>query len=75
MTILKQYLDQAERLKKKKTSTTDGKLADKTVKFCPRCHRCYDTRYYKDVGNTGKVIYYDDFPSYGKERRTCKRCE
>jgi len=75
MTILKQYLDQAERLKEKKTSTIDGKLADKTVKFCPGCRRCYDTRYYKDVGNAGKVIYYDDFPSYGKEKRTCKGCE
>ena len=44
--------------------TPDGELADKTIKYCVVCNRCYDTRYYKDVRDPSKVIYYDNFPTY-----------
>ena len=76
MTLIQKYLNSFERpFEEKDTSTPDGKLADKTIKYCPECRRCYDTRYYKDVGNTDHIIYYHDFPSFGKEKRICKECE
>ena len=76
MTLIQKYLDSFERpFEEKDTSTPDGKLADKTIKYCPECRRCYDTRYYKDVGNTDNIIYYHDFPSFGKEKRVCKECK
>tara|TARA_R100000995_G_scaffold75479_1_gene44842 strand:+ start:498 stop:710 length:213 start_codon:yes stop_codon:yes gene_type:complete len=55
--------------------TPDGELADKTIKHCVVCNRCYDTRYYKDVVDPTEVIYYDDFPKFGKEKQTCKNCK
>jgi hypothetical protein len=76
VTLIQKYLDSFERpFEEKDTSTPDGKLADKTIKYCPECRRCYDTRYYKDVGNTDNIIYYHDFPSFGKEKRICKECK
>ena len=62
MTPPKRHPNQSEFLKKKDTATTDGKLADKSVKFCPHCRRCYDTRYTKMSVILAKSFIMTTFP-------------
>lgn len=73
-TILEQATSSDSRVESRGDSTWDGKITDKTIKFCPSCRRCYDTKYYKDVVDSGSITYYDDFPTYGKEKLPCGNC-
>lgn len=57
----------------------EGVYTDQCVKFCPSCRNCYEIvrtetikygkRYY-----TYNMMFLRDFPSYGKEKKTCPRC-
>ena len=57
----------------------EGVYTDQCVKFCPNCRNCYEIvrtetikygkRYY-----TYNMMFLKDFPSYGKEKKTCPRC-
>jgi len=57
----------------------EGAYTDQCVKFCPSCRNCYEIvrtetikygkRYY--VYN---MMFLKDFPSYGKEKKTCPKC-
>lgn len=62
------------RIEPAEQSTLDGRTTDKAIRLCPVCNTCYDTKYYKDHADMDKITYYQDFPKYGKERRTCPRC-
>lgn len=59
----------------------DAKRADQHIKYCPDCNRCYeiDTEQSKMKSNRiiGKKIYlyYENFPTYGKQVKICNRCE
>ena len=50
--------------------------ADKTVKHCLNCKRCwekiesYNIRHYEGYA----YVYYDNFPTYGKQKITCPKC-
>ena len=46
----------------------DARTADRTVKFCPKCKKCYE------IINKN-CHYYTDFPSYGKARVVCRACK
>ena len=50
---------------------SDGRVADRDLKVCNLCKIVWQ----KHVFN-GKVsiMYYDEFPRYGKENNTCPSC-
>ena len=60
-------------------SDGEGLYADQCLKFCTKCRNCYEI-----IMTRGKrkgryihmyhVALYKDFPSYGKEKKTCPRC-
>ena len=66
--------------KKYDSRTNEAKRADKDIKYCPECKMCYekyaDTYNKKHLTLYGKKLYvhYEDFPSYGKEVKTCPEC-
>ena len=47
----------------------DGKRADKNIKYCESCKRCWEYN-----GNIKNLAHYEDFPTYKRERKTCKIC-
>ena len=73
-TILETVSDNKSRIESTDQATLDGRTADKAIRLCPVCNTCYDTKYYKDYADMGKVTYYEDFPKYGKEKVVCPEC-
>ena len=57
----------------------EGVYTDQCIKFCTKCRNCFEI-VITDTSHTGKriytynMVYYRDFPSYGKEKKTCPRC-
>tara|TARA_R100000664_G_scaffold2996_1_gene7058 strand:- start:34044 stop:34241 length:198 start_codon:yes stop_codon:yes gene_type:complete len=49
----------------------DAKTADKRIKYCPGCKKCWESIYY---GSKQNIYHYLDFPTYGKAREICKVC-
>ena len=50
----------------------DAELADKTIFYCTECRRCYEP---SRVNWHNRTEYYEDFVSYGKPRKICKKCK
>ena len=73
-TILEKVSGSKSRIEPSEQATLDGRTADKAIRLCPVCKLCYDTKYYKDYADMGKVTYYEDFPKYGKEKVVCPEC-
>ena len=73
-TILEKVSGSKSRIEPTDQATLDGRTADKAIRLCPVCKLCYDTKYYKDYADMGKVTYYEDFPKYGKEKVVCPEC-
>jgi hypothetical protein len=70
------YLAELMIFHKKKPSSIDAKFADKSIKLCPECKRCWQLILSGWKGSMGILPnYYYDFPSYGKEKKICKQCE
>lgn len=63
------------RIESSEQATLDGRTTDKAIRLCPVCNTCYDTKYYKDFADMGKVTYYKDFPKLGKQKKVCPKCE
>tara|TARA_R100000654_G_scaffold38556_2_gene64311 strand:- start:659 stop:961 length:303 start_codon:yes stop_codon:yes gene_type:complete len=63
----------------KKGLDGEGVYTDQCIKFCTECRNCfeivrtetikYGKRYY-----TYNMMFLRDFPSYGKEKKTCPKC-
>lgn len=55
-----------------RTNTKSGnkphKEISKRLKLCTLCNKVYEMEY-----QTRKILYYRDFPTYGLERKHCKR--
>ena len=49
----------------------DSHYADRFIKRCPVCCACWQ---YKVAFTKSIPIYYEDFPSLGKEESVCPRC-
>lgn len=50
---------------------SDAILADKFIFYCHSCKQCWE----KPKERWNKAIeYYNDFPSYGKQRKRCTVC-
>ena len=73
-TILETVSGVKSRIESSEQSTLDGRTTDKAIRLCPVCNLCYDTKYYKDFADMGKITYYKDFPKFGKKRETCPKC-
>ena len=73
-TILEKVSGSKSRIEPSEQATLDGRTTDKAIRLCPVCNLCYDTKYYKDYADMGKVTYYEDFPKYGKEKVVCPEC-
>ena len=50
----------------------DARKADKNIKYCKECRRCWEPIYY---GNKQSIYHYVDFPLYGKQKQICKHCK
>ena len=74
-TILEKVSGTKSRIENSEQATLDGRTADKAIRLCPVCNTCYDTKYYKDFADMGKVTYYKDFPKLGKQKKVCPKCE
>ena len=66
--------------KKRKDSNCDSKQADKNIKHCKSCDRCWEMdrtkahQSHKTRGTFSAYLYYEDFPKRGKEIKTCPSC-
>lgn len=49
----------------------DGKKADKSIKYCEDCNRCWETI---KLGGSNNVLHYEDFPTYKRKRKKCFIC-
>ena len=64
-----------------KTSSFDAYRADKQVKYCTKCKKCWelDTTAVRNLKGQKKgtqlLNHYPNFPSYGKKRKTCLVCK
>lgn len=57
----------------------DSLNADEVIKYCKACNKCWEQLVIqltiKSRGiDTDFITYYDDFPTYGKEKKTCHQC-
>ena len=72
-----EWADKSHILKKRdeRIGIHEGRLADDEIKFCDKCNTCWEPdKYYSRNSNQNVVLYYKDFPRYGKEIQTCQRC-
>jgi hypothetical protein len=54
----------------------DSKAADKNIKYCKYCNKCWEIQLMNNFRKKErKIIYYDDFPNYGKIKQTCDTCK
>ena len=58
--------------KREQKRNLDAELADKTIFYCTSCKRCYEP---SRVNWQDYTHYYEDFVSYGKPRKICKKCK
>jgi len=76
--IIESYL---ERTTREKVVTGNGrktcgldKKADKDIKHCRQCRRCWEPVCKPDNSKI-QFLWYNDFPAYGKEIKTCPTCQ
>ncbi len=50
----------------------DGNFADRNIYYCESCDRCWQVKY---VTSANGINYYEDFPTFKRERKTCKGCK
>lgn len=53
----------------------DAVLADLRIKYCSGCRSCWESVEKYKGQKIRELVTYSDFPSYGKERLLCERCE
>ena len=62
------------------SSLHDARKADKEIKYCPECNKCWQIDWetsrsnYHRENNIVLCNYYGDFPKYGKEEKICDCC-
>jgi len=68
------YYHQVERQERIKCNY-DSKTADESIKHCTKCNKCFERTLMRNYRKKNKiVIFYDDFPTFGKEKETCVVC-
>jgi len=77
--IIETYLERTTRdrvVPKTKGHKSCGldKKADKDIKHCTQCKRCWEPVCKPNSSKT-QFYWYDDFPAYGKETGICPTCQ
>ena len=52
-----------------------GGQADDDIKYCNICDQCWEYHRKSNGNKEEKIIYYNDFVTYGKQREICVHCE
>ena len=60
-----------QRYKQNPFKDKDSVRADKFIKHCKSCNKCWEHNR-RDYG--GAVLIYENFPTYGKEKEVCPIC-
>jgi len=54
----------------------DSKAADRNISYCKECDRCWEISLMNTFNKKQRhIIYYDDFPNYGKIKQLCDYCK
>ena len=54
----------------------DAKSADNNIKYCKSCNKCWEIQLMNNFRKRErKLIYYEDFPNYGKIKQLCDDCK
>jgi len=57
----------------------DARKADEFISHCPKCGKCWEIITYstgkKGAGTKKIEYYYENFVSYGKQKKICPRCK
>ena len=60
----------------------DSRLADKHIKHCKKCNRCWEVQIgFNNKNKYGRrdiedfIAYYVNFPTYGKKKQQCHQCK
>ena len=54
----------------------DSQHADKNIKYCLQCKRCWEMIAKSRTSRIRKIlVYYLNFPTYGKKKEVCKKCK
>jgi len=54
----------------------DAKNADTKIKYCVKCKQCWEITLQNNFRKKQrKIIYYEDFPTYGKTKEQCDICK
>ncbi len=49
--------------------------ADRTIKYCTRCCKCWEPEYTTTrMKSKSMILYYTDFPKFKKPREECPKC-
>ena len=54
-----------------RNSRREGVYTDETVHHCTTCGRCWEITKLKSRSLTSGYFFYTDFPTYGKQKKTC----
>ena len=53
----------------------DSKAADRNIKYCKSCNKCWEIQLMNNFRKKErKIVYYEDFPNYGKIKQLCDDC-
>jgi multimeric flavodoxin WrbA len=58
----------------KRNYNFDAKKADKAIKYCKHCNSCWE-KVSRDNKRKPTYLYYEDFPTRGKQVETCINCK
>tara|TARA_R100000664_G_C2650994_1_gene71644 strand:- start:227 stop:481 length:255 start_codon:yes stop_codon:yes gene_type:complete len=55
----------------------DAIRADQSIRFCTKCKKCWEKIDLTNIRYIAKgkgYTYYENFPSFGKQKTTCAKC-
>ena len=58
-----------------RNSSREGVYPDETVHHCTTCGRCWEITKLNSRSLTSGYFFYTDFPTYGKQKKTCGQCK
>ena len=54
----------------------DSMAADRNIKYCKICSKCWEITSEDNYRKRDrKIVYYNNFPSYGKTKEACDSCK
>ena len=74
MSIVNDIISMRSDIIGRKTKKNTPCKTDKYLKVCPKCKKVYEHNF-RYGGYGKKLIYYDNIPTIGKERKTCEKCK